>query len=121
MKIEEGIRWKRIDDARVQALGEGATVRVPVGKRAIRFARKDGRLFAVADLCPHQGSSFEGAWFDEGQLVCPRHRFHFDPATGKARHGVCSNLEVFPLEERPTGIHIGIPYTTINVFGLRLW
>ena len=121
MKIEEGIRWKHVDDARVQALGDGATVRVPVGKRAIRFARKDGTLFAVADLCPHQGSSFEGAWFDEGQLVCPRHRFHFDPATGKARHGMCSNLEVFPVEERPSGIHIGLPYTTISVFGLRLW
>ncbi len=121
MKIEEGIRWKRVDDSRLRALSEGTTVRVTVGKRAIRFGRTGDRLFAVADLCPHQGSTFEGAWFDEGQLVCPRHRFHFHPETGKARHGVCSNLEVFPVEERSTGIHLGIPYTTISVFGLRLW
>jgi nitrite reductase/ring-hydroxylating ferredoxin subunit len=54
-------------------------------------------------------------------VVCPWHRIHFDLATGKAKHGVCSNVEVFAMKEDERGPSVGIPYTTLRIFGWDLW
>jgi nitrite reductase/ring-hydroxylating ferredoxin subunit len=117
----EGIRWRRVDDDRLTGLAEGQLLRVVLKERPLCFVRMNGELRALADRCPHQGKPLSGGWCDEGHVVCPYHRFHFDPVTGKARHGVCSNVEVFALEQRKDGLYIGFPYTTFRVFGFELW
>lgn len=119
--IVEGTRWRRLDDDRLAGLAEGALLRVMVKDRAVRFVRVGGVLRAMADRCPHQGKSFEGGWVDEGHVVCPWHRLHFDPATGRCKFSMASNVEVFPVEERADGVHIGFPYTTVRLFGIDLW
>lgn len=117
----ERVRWHTVTDPRVQGLPEGGHIRVMVRKRPVRIVRMHGRLHALLDQCPHQGRSFEGGWCDEGHLVCPWHRFHFDPATGRARHGTCGNAQVFPLQEHGDGLRIGFPYTTLRILGMDLW
>jgi len=109
-----------IDD-RVSALQEGALVRAVVASKAVCFIRSGGVTRAVLDHCPHQGKSFQGGWCEEGFLVCPWHRFQFDPATGRSRHGTTSNLTTFPVEVRPEGLYIGFEYTTVSLFGRELW
>jgi nitrite reductase/ring-hydroxylating ferredoxin subunit len=119
--IVESTRWHAIPDGRVNALPEGASLRVMVKGRAIRFVRSGGRLHAVIDRCPHQEKSFEGGWCEGGHLVCPWHRFSFDLATGRSVGGSTPNLEVFALEQRSGGLYIGFPHTTVRVFGIDLW
>lgn len=119
--LKQAIRWTEVRDARVRSLAEGEHVRVLVGGRPLRVVRVRGRLHALLDQCPHQGRSFEGGWCDEGFLVCPWHRFHFDPVTGRSRTGSTANVPVYPVEERPGGVRIGRPYTTLRIFGIDLW
>lgn len=119
--IVETVRWRRVDDDRLAGLAEGALLRIVVKGRAIRFVRMGGVLRALADQCPHQGKSFEGGWCEDGHVVCPWHRLQFDPVTGRCRFGMAGNVEVFPLEERADGVHIGFPHTTVRIFGIDLW
>lgn len=119
--IVQGFRWRKVKDDRPRTLGEGKLMQLTLAGRTLCIVRMNGLLHALSDACPHQGRSISGGWCDEGHVVCPFHRFHFDPVTGKARHGVCSNIDVFPLEERADGLYVGSPYRSLRVFGVRIW
>jgi nitrite reductase/ring-hydroxylating ferredoxin subunit len=43
---------------------------------------EDGRAFAVPDWCPHDGGRLSDGFVEAGRLVCGRHGWEFDPATG---------------------------------------
>ena len=119
--LAEGIRWKRLNDPRLPALPVGKVLRVMVGGTAICFVRDAEALRAVADHCPHQGKSFEGGTCVEGYLICPHHKMSFDPVTGRNRHGITTDVQVFPVEEREGEVRIGLRYTSIRLFGWKLW
>jgi 3-phenylpropionate/trans-cinnamate dioxygenase ferredoxin subunit len=55
----------------------------PGGECAVFFHA--GRYFAVGSLCPHQNASLDGAPAADGCLVCKRHGYRFDLATGDCR------------------------------------
>lgn len=119
--IVEGTRWKRVDAGNPETLPEGGSMRVKVGGKAIFLVRNKGKLHALLDRCPHQGSSFIGGWCEGGDIICPLHRMGFNLETGRSRAGGMDSAEVFPVEERPDGVHIGFDYTTIKIFGVELW
>lgn len=114
-------RWRRVEDDRLAGLAEGALLRCVVRDRPLCFVRMKGTLYALEDRCPHQGRPLSGGWCDEGHVVCPFHRFHFEPATGKARHNVCANAVAHSVQERLDGVYVGFSYTTISVFGWKIW
>ena len=58
---------------------------------------------------------------DDGHVVCPFHRFHYDPATGQCRHKLTTNVQVFPVEETGKGVRLGFAYTGLRLFGIDLW
>ncbi len=119
--IVEGTRWHVLKDARLNALPDGSLLRVIVRKRPLLFVRRKDELYAMLDQCPHQGVALSGGWLDGDHVVCPMHRFHFDPATGACRHKMTVNVPVFPVEERGDEVRVGFPYTTVRVFGIDLW
>jgi 3-phenylpropionate/trans-cinnamate dioxygenase ferredoxin subunit len=119
--MAKATRWLKVGDERVTGLAEGQLAGVTVRGQALCFVRMKGTLYALEDRCPHQGRPLSGGWCDEGHVVCPFHRFHFEPATGKARHNVCANAVAHPVQERGDGVYVGFPYTTIRVFGFDLW
>lgn len=43
----------------------------------------DGRAFAVADRCPHDGGLLSDGFVEGGKLVCARHGWEVDPCTGR--------------------------------------
>lgn len=44
---------------------------------------EDGRVFALPDRCPHDGGRLSDGFVEAGRLVCGRHGWEFDPATGE--------------------------------------
>jgi len=36
-------------------------------------------MYIFRDRCPHMGASFEGGRIEDQKLVCPKHRYRFDP------------------------------------------
>ena len=119
--LHDVVKWRKVLDPRVLALPEGAVMRAVVGQYAVCFARTGAGLFAVEDRCPHQGKSFAGGHCENGYLICPWHRMHFDPATGRNRGGSTANVPTYPLEERADGLYIGMPGTSLYLFGIRWW
>ncbi len=119
--MTEGTRWVKVQDDRLPLLDEGALIRVVVRKRALAFVRMQGTLRAMEDRCPHQGRALSGGWVDDGHVVCPFHRFHYDPVTGRCKHALTSNVGVFPVKEEEGQVRVGFTYTTISLFGRKLW
>ena len=119
--IVDRIRWHRLEAPPLEDLPEDRLLRAQAGGRKLCVVHIDGRFHALADRCPHQGKPLSGGRCEEGWVVCPWHRFHFDAATGKARNGVCANAEVFPLEQRKDGWYVGFPYTTFRFLGIDWW
>lgn len=119
--IVEGTRWERVQDDRLMALAEGSLLRLIVRKQALVFVRMKGALYAMDDHCPHQGAALSGGWLEDCYVVCPFHQFHFDPKTGRSKHGSTVNVPVYPLREEEEAVLVGFPYTTISIFGWKLW
>ena len=70
------------DLAPADAIAPGAVVRVECDGRAV-FVRRDADAFDVWDAkCPHQGTNMPELASSGGQLVCPKHGWTFDIASG---------------------------------------
>ncbi|MBK7381752.1 MAG: Rieske (2Fe-2S) protein [Flavobacteriales bacterium] len=119
--IIERTRWVTVQDTRLTRLTEGKLVRIIVRKQPLAFVRMQGALRAMLDQCPHQGNPLSGGWVEDCHVVCPFHRFHYDPITGKSKHGSTANVPVYAVEETADGVRVGFPYTSISVFGYKLW
>ena len=45
--------------------------------------RKDGRVFAMRDSCPHRGIPLSVGWFDGERVTCRYHGWEFEPCSGR--------------------------------------
>ena len=116
-------RWVSLNDDRLASLPEGGVVRVEVGKRAIAVARVKGVLCGVEDRCPHQAALLSKGTVQNGHVVCPVHRFHYDVVTGACRKQMTGPVRTFPLREMEATIQVGLPCMVIRLLGVevRLW
>ena len=55
--------------------------------------RTGATIIALTDRCPHAGGSLGQGWIEEGEVVCPLHRWRF-----KLHDGRCSTM-------RGQGVH----------------
>src|SRR5438445_11290786 len=45
--------------------------------------KRDGKLFAMRDLCPHRGIPLSAGWFDGETVTCKYHGWRFEPCSGR--------------------------------------
>jgi phenylpropionate dioxygenase-like ring-hydroxylating dioxygenase large terminal subunit len=45
--------------------------------------RRDGRVFAMRDSCPHRGIPLSVGWFDGNRVTCRYHGWEFEPCSGQ--------------------------------------
>lgn len=76
---------------------EGACVRVAVGDADAILVRRDGRLFAYRNACPHQGLHLHDGVCEGETLTCPWHGMQFDLTNGECLNEPQVQLEPFPL------------------------
>lgn len=58
--------------------------RVDIGDQPVLAVRlEDGRAVVFAAACPHQGQPLTFGEVEGGCIVCPHHRYAYDPATGR--------------------------------------
>ncbi len=70
--------------AKVGAIPEGEGQSFQVGERLVAVFLKDGKYFAIDDLCPHMGASLGSGYLDEeGVVTCPWHAWRFCVRDGK--------------------------------------
>jgi nitrite reductase/ring-hydroxylating ferredoxin subunit len=84
------------------------TVRtIEIENKRFCLARLSDGYFAIDDRCPHAGARLGmGKCDDDGNVVCPVHRYRYDVKTGRGKQGDFVNS--YPVETRDDGVYIGL-------------
>jgi len=77
--------------AAARAAGPGQVIAARDGREPVAVVRtEDGALYVVPDECPHDGGLLSDGYIEDGNLVCARHGWEFDPKTGECpQRSVC--------------------------------
>ena len=68
---------------------------------------KEEAVFAFAATCPHSGARLCEGWLDvQKRIVCPLHKYRFDPVNGRNTSGEGYKLKTFPVEVRSGEIFV---------------
>ncbi len=70
--------------AKVSEIAPGTTRRVCVDSLGILLCNVDGKIFAIEDVCTHDGGPLDQGELEGECIVCPRHGATFDVRTGDA-------------------------------------
>ncbi len=70
--------------AKVSEIAPGTTRRVVVDSREILLCNVDGKIYAIEDVCTHDGGPLDQGELEGECVVCPRHGATFDVKTGDA-------------------------------------
>jgi len=70
--------------ARRAEIGVGTTKRVEIEHEAILLCNVDGDMYAIEDVCTHDGGELDQGELEECRVVCPRHGASFDVRSGAA-------------------------------------
>lgn len=62
----------------------GTTRRAVVGDVVILLCNVDGEIYAIEDVCTHDGGALDQGQLEGCRIMCPRHGAYFDVATGAA-------------------------------------
>jgi 3-phenylpropionate/trans-cinnamate dioxygenase ferredoxin subunit len=73
-----------VDAGAAADLADGQALSIPVGRRMIALVKSDGELFAVDDICTHDGAELTGGAVEGAEIICPRHGARFCLRTGEA-------------------------------------
>ena len=76
--------------------------------RVAIFRTRTGKVFAVADKCPHKGGPLSDGMLAGEQIVCPMHAFRFDAAGNCDQPGVCS-VRTYPVDVEDGLVRVGVP------------
>ncbi len=95
--------------ARKSAIAPGEMTRVEVDGVPVLLCNVDGELYAVEDLCTHDGAPLDGGELDGCRIMCPRHGAFFDVTTGKALTlPAVSPLPTFPVSVDGDDVRIAV-------------
>lgn len=102
--------WHKIaEDIGELNFSPGCLTEVEADGKKICLALHNNKLFACSHKCPHAGGILADGYLDaRGNIVCPVHRFKFNPANGRNVSGEGYFLKTFPVQVRPEGVFIGL-------------
>jgi 3-phenylpropionate/trans-cinnamate dioxygenase ferredoxin subunit len=68
----------------VSEIAPGTTKVVNAGGTEVMLCNADGTIYAIEDVCTHDGGPLDLGEFEGHCVVCPRHGATFDVRTGAA-------------------------------------
>lgn len=73
-----------IDAGALADLENGRAVTITAGAHLIAVVRSEDQVFAIEDICTHDGAELTGGAIEGTEIVCPRHGARFCLRTGEA-------------------------------------
>ncbi len=70
--------------ARKSEIADGTTKRVTVGEQSVLLCNVEGEVFAIEDVCTHDGGALDQGELMGDRIMCPRHGAFFDVKSGAA-------------------------------------
>jgi len=69
----------------------------------------DGKFYATAGKCTHEGVHLSGGLVMDYVIECPKHNGQFDYRTGEAKRApVCINLKTYPVKVEDNRVFIQV-------------
>ncbi len=101
--------WQIVKSHTYATFPENKLTETFVENKIIALLRTGDEIFAFAATCPHAGGRLCDGWVDmEGRIVCPLHKYRFDPANGRNTSGEGYKLKTYPVEIRDENIYVGL-------------
>ncbi len=95
--------------AETSDLPPGRVKVVVVGDRRIALCNVDGQLFAIDDLCTHDGGPLGQGELQGDVIECPRHGARFNVRTGKVLAlPAVKALNTYPVEVEGSEIRVAL-------------
>ena len=82
--------------AKTEDLWSGEMMGLEVNGERVLLVNVDNRIYAYADICPHQKSRLSEGTLTDKILRCGRHLWEFDVCTGLGVNPQNSCLKLFP-------------------------
>ena len=104
-------QWYKIAESisEINAGPNGLTT-LDVAGKTITIGLHNNEVFACTQKCPHAGGLLADGYIDAvGNLVCPLHRYRFNPINGRNTSGEGYYLKTFRVEIREDGVFVNIP------------
>ncbi len=99
------MEWHRA--IKLNDLTEDKITGLEISGKKVCVLRKGDQVFAFAATCPHSGAPLCDGWLDaQSRIVCPLHKYRFDPANGRNTSGEGYKLKTFPAEVRDLEIYV---------------
>ncbi|MGZ3498701.1 MAG: non-heme iron oxygenase ferredoxin subunit [Vulcanimicrobiaceae bacterium] len=70
--------------AKKSEIAPGTTKKVIVDGTEVMLCNVDGQIYAIEDVCTHDGGALDQGVLDDACIECPRHGARFDVRTGAA-------------------------------------
>lgn len=100
--------WHKIDNVTTGSLTENKLTEVLVGEKKVGLLKRNNVIMAFTALCPHAGANLCNGWLDTmGRIVCPEHKYRFDPVNGRNTTGEGYKLFTYPIEIREGEVYVG--------------
>ena len=98
--------WVKI--AEIADVPPGAGRAFQVEGTSIAVFNVDGKLYAIDDSCPHQGSSLALGRLEGYVVTCRSHGMKVNVSAGEHQPGQGMNVRSYPVEPRPDGLYVGL-------------
>lgn len=93
-----------------ELIARNTVAQLAVQGKKLYLANLNGKYFSGEARCPHAGGPMDSGWLNEqGDIVCPLHRFCFNLETGQNTVGEGFSLQTYPIKQESDGFYIGFP------------
>jgi nitrite reductase/ring-hydroxylating ferredoxin subunit len=85
---------------------EGAAKMIRVKGEEMAVFKRDGHVYAIQNICPHEGGQLSKGWLEGDEVVCPLHGYKFDLKTGACSTDPRLKAKIFQLVGRGDGLTV---------------
>jgi nitrite reductase/ring-hydroxylating ferredoxin subunit len=89
-------------------LKEGQMKHVQVSGKSILLVKQGGQIFAISNICPHEGCSLDKGVLYEYLVMCPCHGWKFDVRNGQFVENKVITLATYQCKKENGKILVGI-------------
>ena len=97
--------------ASLAELEGGEQLYVEIGEVELVIFKITDRIFAIGDVCSHDGAPLGEGELDGHEVICPRHGARFDVHSGQATAlPAVVDIPAYPVRIAGNQIEVGVPH-----------
>lgn len=100
--MNKNYKWYQLFESSISDtfMAQGTLKKILVGGREICLTKNASGYAAVSNRCPHAGGLMSEGWLNENDaIVCPLHRYTFDPQNGRPADNSGFHIICYPIKE----------------------